>query len=296
MAIDTAAEVSATTTTTATDDDNTSKTKKQTQAQAANNLVAVRGNLLDLEHVWANADSPLAPYAPIPAHLRLGFYDGLPYWSGLTTQDIEDIQLFSRQVQMLLFREQCRFLWAGGYWDDVLAELKTVEANSSQTTPLDYLAGTGSNSSLVDTSVVGPKAAFTQVLIPKGLRVRRPRYEHTHGVNTTKTNTTNSSEVGAVTVGAEGAEHAKATTPVRVRWPRGGRAAIGAFVVEALRAENIQAWEVAHPDLLLSQYHVIGIATAPWFVRPNVKASTESGAIKHVAVALCKLDHWLFAG
>jgi hypothetical protein len=85
--------------------------------------------------------------------------------------------------------------------------------------------------------------------------------------------------------------------PVKIRWPKGKRGGLRNFIVGALLAENIGAWTASQFDTPSAE--VLAVVTAPWFANVNepsqVCDSYDRGSIKHVAVAISKLDYYLFA-
>jgi hypothetical protein len=85
--------------------------------------------------------------------------------------------------------------------------------------------------------------------------------------------------------------------PVKVRWPHGGRLGLQNFSVAALLAENIGAWST--PQFDTPHAEALALVTAPWFASAadpvRLEDSYDHGPIKHVAVAISKLDYYLFA-
>lgn len=205
----------------------------------------MRGNLLDLEHIWQAANSPRDDFEAAPAQLKLIWHEGLPHWKGLTSADLANINEFSSAVRELLTLHETKVRWDSNF------------TSKLELTPLQ------------DCNSTGLAPAFTLVQLPSGLKVRRPRYDHSHSTQ---------------------ADPKMSHPPVKVKWPRGGRSGLADFVVEALLAENILAFRASQFDTEHAQ--MLAIATAPWF---NAPGSWEAGPIKHVAVALCKIDFWLFS-
>jgi hypothetical protein len=72
---------------------------------------SVRGNLLDLEHVWLDATGPASPFLPVPTHLKLIWHKGLPYWAFLNKQDFKNISQVTRTVEQLLKLQQTCLKW-----------------------------------------------------------------------------------------------------------------------------------------------------------------------------------------
>lgn len=224
---------------------------------------SVRGNLLDLEHVWLDANSPQSVFKARPRNLHLLWQGGLPYWTGLTGANLEALQSFEEQVGILLTAQGVRFGWGAGQSGWPPGQAPTQHWHWHDAYPA-YL----------------PLWLPTQQ--PK-LRPRRPRYDHSHNNN------------------AQGSGH----PPVKVRWPSGGLAGLPLFLVEALRAEGIAAWpwseRIAAATRSESDYVAVvrlAVAAAPWFVGGTlvpVASCLWPEAVKHVAVAISKLDYYLFA-
>jgi hypothetical protein len=236
----------------------------------------VRGNLLNLEHNWQAAGSPSDPYLPPPAHLRLVWRDGLPYFEGATAADLESMVCFSEIVADLLSGQQVRLRWNREQWQKsrITAAATTTSFQSSTTL----------------TEVV---PAYTLLYVPlsssssssSDLRPRRPRYDHSHLLPV------------ACSAGATVAAPAMNHPPIKVRWPEGGRRGLRNFIALALLAENIGAWSA--PQFDTPSAEALAVVTAPWFALANDRAQLEDsyahGPLKHVAVALAKLDYYLFA-
>jgi hypothetical protein len=232
----------------------------------------VRGNLLDLDHVWQAAGSPTDPYLPPPAHLRVVWKDrdgdGLPYFEGATLEDLTNMRCFSETVADILSGQKVRLRWNTQQWEQAYGN----------TTILQSL-----NLTLTKTN---PLPAYTLVYVPRSeaLRPRRPRYDHSHLLPASSTTTSTS---------ASEMNH----PPVKVEWPKRGREGLRDFIVEALLAENIQAWPASSFDT--RDEWALAVVTAPWFAdaadRVQLEDSYDHGPIKHVAVAISKLDYYLFA-
>jgi hypothetical protein len=233
----------------------------------------VRGNLLDLKHNWQAAGSPTDPYQPPPAHLRVVWKDGdgLPYFEGATLEDLTNMRCFSEMVADILSGQKVRLRWNREQWQQAY----------DSTTILQSL-----NLTLTKTNLL---PAYTLVFVPRSsaLRPRRPRYDHSHlapGVAT-------SNNI------AKNQEQEMNHPPVKVKWPKRGREGLRDFIVEALVAENIQAW--AAPSFDTRDDWALAVVTAPWFADAadtvQLEDSYDHGPIKHVAVAVSKLDYYLFA-
>lgn len=207
----------------------------------------MRGNLLDLSQIWKASECPEDDYELAPAHLSLSWHNGLPYWNGLSIEDLVNIFQFSQAVKNLITLQETKLAWEDDFWQHFCTQ----------------------NLAILQSCNLARLPAYTLVQLPSGLKVRRPRYDHSHSAQ---------------------ADPAMNHPPVKVRWPRGGRSGLADFVVEALLAENILAFRASQFDT--EQAQMLAVATAPWF---NAPGSYESGAIKHVAVALCKIDFWLFS-
>jgi hypothetical protein len=67
--------------------------------------------------------------------------------------------------------------------------------------------------------------------------------------------------------------------------------------VEALLAENIEAWST--PQFDTPSAEALAVVTAPWFAdaadRVQLEDSYDHSPIKQIAVAISKLDYYLFA-
>jgi hypothetical protein len=226
----------------------------------------VRGNLLDLEHNWQAAGSPTDPSLPPPAHLRVVWKDGLPYFDGATIDDVENMHCFSEAVADILSCQKVRLKWNSEQWQQAYGNSTLQFLNLTLTNLLP---------------------AYTLVFVPRSstLRPRRPRYDHSHLVSGTGTSN-NSAKNQDMT-----------HPPVKVKWPKRGRLGLRDFIVEALMVENIQAW--AAPQFDTPTMQALAIVTAPWFASAAdpvwLEDSYDHGPIKHVAVAISKLDYYLFA-
>ena len=233
----------------------------------------MRGNLLSLDRVWHSADSPADSYRPMPEHLRLVWLEevGLPFWAGTTTEDRANLVEFGQTVGKILAAQQTRLRWSG--------PLKISGKAGSTWFGLINNWSEGDPNHTLSQSLV---PAFGLVELPTNLKPRRPRYDHSHLLK-------------------EMTIH----PPVVVKWPNGGRRGLRHFMVEALSAENIQAWPAPHFDKWANvseantnksegdgELEAIAIAAAPWF---NWPGSAKTGEIKHISVAIAKLDYYLFA-
>ena len=103
---------------------------------------AVRGNVLDLEHIWRDADSEFSKFELPPAHLSLEWRDGLPYWVGLTDDERGAMGKVEAEIGRMLGLQEIRMRWLS-----------------------DVIAGS---------------PAFVPVGIPATIRPRYPRYGHSH--------------------------------------------------------------------------------------------------------------------
>ncbi len=226
---------------------------------------SVRGNLLDLEHIWQDAISPASEWQPRPAHLQLVWRAGLPYWHGLTAEDLAAMAEVHRQAQDLLQRQGVRLQWlapqAGWYPLFYLKTETDYRAELPQPVGLTRLY-----------------PAYALVGIPRGLRPLFPRYDHRHTM-------------------ADAAAH----PPVKERWPGPGRLALRDFLVEGILAEQIAAWpwpETAETTLQPADFGYLAglaVANAPWFSLNTNPPAKVPPPVKHLATALAKLDFYLFA-
>jgi hypothetical protein len=235
--------------------------------------------LLDLEHIWQAAESPTDPYLPPPAHLRVVWRDGLPYFEGATVADLESMYYFSEIVADILAGQKVRLEWNREQWQQ--AHTNATARPSATTSPQP--------TKLVDTTLTEVVPAYTLLYVAlnssSDLRPRRPRYDHSHLLPV--------AGFADATVAAPTMNH----PPVKVRWPQGGRGGLRNFIGDGLLAENIGAWNA--PQFDMPSAEALAVVTAPWFANVNepsqVEDSYDHGPIKHVAVAISKLDYYLFA-
>ena len=107
-----------------------------------------RGNLLSLERVWLAADTPQAPWLPMPEHLRLGWQAGLPYWVDLDASELEAVWQYAHGIIHLIEEAGTRLELNIAHWG---------------------YAGPGRK-----------HPAYTPLYVPLFLAPRYPRYEHSH--------------------------------------------------------------------------------------------------------------------
>lgn len=195
----------------------------------------MRGNVLNLTCIWADAVSTNSESRPVPSHLQLWWREGLPYWIGLNAEDFAALTVLNTKVADLLTRQQSRLAWL-------------PFAPATVNLYPEWL----SSSELDENPVAEPLyPAYTLVGIPGGLRPRFPRYDHAHSMG-------------------EMANH----PPIKERWPKPGRLGLRDFLVEAIQAEGVAVWQFAATALQLSPAEsfisAIAVASAPWFA-PDYK-------------------------
>lgn len=232
---------------------------------------SVRGNLLDLEHVWLDADSPQSRYEPVPSHIKIVWVAGLPYWSGLTVTDQAKVYHYGLEVSMLLQAQQTRLKWL-------------------DKGPAFFPDGRCANYSDKPSPTERLYPAYNLVTLPNKIKLRNPRYdEHSH-------------------TATEMSSH----PPVKEQWPpNSSRGALRDFMIAALLEEGVLAWALPIGSIAINTFTptdfegTLAIVAAPWF-GSNTPPSQEdksrdslltksSQASKHVAIALGKLDFYLFA-
>jgi hypothetical protein len=199
--------------------------------------------------------------------------DGLPYFQGATLEDLTNMYCFSETVADILSSQKVRLRWNREQW----------QQTHGSTTILQSL-----NLTLTKTNLL---PAYTLLHVPRSstLRSRRPRYDHSHLVpgKATSNNSAKKQEQ----------EQEMNHPPVKVKWPKRGRESLRDFIVEVLVAENIGAW--AAPWFDTQDEWALAVVTAPWFADATdpvrLEESFDHGPIKHVAVAISKLDYYLFA-
>jgi hypothetical protein len=243
----------------------------------------VRGNLLDLEHNWQAATTPTDAYLPPPTHLRVVWKDedGLPYFDGATPGDVENMDCFGETVASILSGQKVRLRWHREQWQQVRNNTTMLRSLNLRLTNL--------------------LPAYTLLYVPRTetLRPRRPRYDHSHLLP--KSPLRSGARAGAGAEGTNASADAGAPSmnhpPVKVKWPKRGRESLRDFIVEALLAENVQAW--AAPWFDTGEEWALAVVTAPWFADAadpvRLEDSFNHGPIKHKAVAISKLDYYLFA-
>jgi hypothetical protein len=230
--------------------------------------------LLDLDHVWQAAGSPTDPYLPPPAHLRVVWKDGLPYFDSATVDDVKNMYCFSEAVADILSCQKVRLIWNRERWQQTWFHVQAANNHNPQP-------------QLPSLNLGETVPAYTLVFVPRteDLRPRRPRYNHSHLAQ------------GEVTANNTVKNQDMNHPPVKVKWPKRGREGLRNFVVEALVAENIQAWTAPQFDTPIMQ--ALAVVTAPWFADATnplrLEESYDHGPIKHIAVAISKLDYYLFA-
>jgi hypothetical protein len=280
---------------------------------------SVRGNLLDLQRVWLDADSPTSPSLPVPHHLQLVWQHGLPYWSDLNEQDFLHLGRFVSGVRQLLDYQPTHLNWIpyGAYLPD---ELEVVSDCGEEITEQEEEGRFEqiNKGKIEEEPEIYP--AFTLVSLPLSVRLNKPRYRHKH-------------------TPAQKNNH----PPIVVQWPKeAGRQGLRDFMVEALIAEGIMAWpadnqvgRIEEPGIEFPERPgnnkralkakeeeeiILAVATAPWFglnptasaaqtplshpnagrtrragtFRPQAILAAQPLAVRHVAIALAKLDFHLF--
>lgn len=284
---------------------------------------SVRGNLLDLERVWLEANSPSSPFLPGSLHLELVWRHGLPYWSGLNEQDFLQLGRFVSGVRQLLDYQPTHLSWVpyGAYLPDALEAFSDFEEETTEREEEGRVEQRSENE-IEEEPEIFP--AFTLVSLPLSVRLNKPRYRHKH-TPTQKNN----------------------HPPVIVQWPREpDRQGLREFMIEALIAEGIMAWpadsQTGRVENLEGKFSegadnnklavktkakeeiILAVATAPWFglnpaalpaqtplpqpgnysqlnnknkaetFRPQAILAAQPLAVRHVAIALAKLDFHLF--
>jgi len=237
---------------------------------------SVRGNLLDLAHIWADADSPDSAFQPIPSHLLVVWQEGLPYWSGLSEADQQAIERVTARVEQLLTRQEVRLKWLPFHKHPDLYPLADTEAQSA---------------------AAHLYPAFTLVAIPAKFRMPSPRYSHTHTQDEMKNHPP--IRVRWPDPGFGGlrdflTEAMKLEGIETWGWPM-ARGLLGKAPSLHQEGKNYLA--------------IMAVATAPWFAKsakPMNEAeavtltnsqlmAAQSPEIKHIGTAVAKMDFYLFA-
>ncbi len=237
---------------------------------------SVRGNLLDLAHIWADADGPDSPYQPIPSHLQVVWQDGLPYWTGLNAADQQAIERVTGSVEQLLTRQEVRLKWLPFHkYRDLYPPINTD--GQAQAAPLC--------------------PAFTLVAIPAKFRMPSPRYSHTHTQAELKNHPpikVRWPEPGFGGLRDFLLEAMKLEGIETWGWPT-ARGLLGKAAGLNLEGKNHLA--------------ILAVAIAPWFATSarsvnETEAVTltnsqlmaaQSPEIKHIGTAVAKMDFYLFA-